>query len=241
MKGKRLISGVVALTIVLTCMTTVMRANALSIGDIPTFSEYRISYNSDNSVSEFLNSATNVENVDIFSDTAFNMNGRTYYEGVILNGHYGNENWCTASFNVENIDSLSFTLGHVDDANGDDGTLNIYLDNEYYETYNLSKDMNNENIEIDVSNNSVIRFNIANPGSYKEGTYGIADIIIEKSLIGDVNMDGKFTVTDVVLLQQWLLAVPDTHLANWKVADFYDDNKLNVFDLCLMKKALIEK
>jgi len=60
-------------------------------------------------------------------------------------------------------------------------------------------------------------------------------------LMGDVNADGSFNVADVVLLQKWLLAVPNTDLANWKAADFYDDQILNVFDLCLMKRALIEK
>ena len=58
-------------------------------------------------------------------------------------------------------------------------------------------------------------------------------------MMGDVNADGDFTISDVVLLQKWLLAVPDTNLANWKAADFCKDNKLNVFDLCLMKRTLI--
>jgi len=58
---------------------------------------------------------------------------------------------------------------------------------------------------------------------------------------GDVSGDGTFGVSDVILFQKWLLGVHDTHLTNWKAADFYADNKLNVFDLCLMKKALIEK
>lgn len=58
-------------------------------------------------------------------------------------------------------------------------------------------------------------------------------------LCGDVNSDNKFDVTDVVLLQKWLLAVPDTKLANWKAADFYADERLDVFDLCLMKRKLL--
>lgn len=58
---------------------------------------------------------------------------------------------------------------------------------------------------------------------------------------GDVNSDGEFNVADVVLLQKWLLAVPDTNLANWKAANFLYDDRLDVFDLCLMKRALIEK
>ena len=64
-----------------------------------------------------------------------------------------------------------------------------------------------------------------------------ADVIGNASSFvkGDVNDDGDFNISDVVQLQKWLLAVPDTHLANWKAADFCDD----VFDLTLMKRALI--
>ena len=56
---------------------------------------------------------------------------------------------------------------------------------------------------------------------------------------GDCNCDGEFNVSDVVLLQKWLLAVPDTHIEDWKAADLCKDNKLDVFDLCLMKRKLI--
>lgn len=58
---------------------------------------------------------------------------------------------------------------------------------------------------------------------------------------GDVNGDGSFNVADVVLFQKWLLNAPDVKLDNWWAADFCQDGKLDVFDLCLMKKALIEK
>jgi len=60
-------------------------------------------------------------------------------------------------------------------------------------------------------------------------------------LRGDVNADGEFTISDAVLLQKWLLAVPDTKLANWRAADLCEDNRLDVFDLCLMKRELIAK
>lgn len=56
---------------------------------------------------------------------------------------------------------------------------------------------------------------------------------------GDVNADGKFTVADIVLMQKWLLAVPDVHLADWKAGDLCADDKLDVFDLCLMKRKLL--
>ena len=47
-------------------------------------------------------------------------------------------------------------------------------------------------------------------------------------LMGDVNCDDAFNVTDVVLLQKWLLAVPDTHLENWKAVNFCNDDRLDL-------------
>ena len=65
---------------------------------------------------------------------------------------------------------------------------------------------------------------------------------IEDSYIsGDVNSDGSFDIADLVLLQKWLLAVPDTDLANWKAADLSRNERLDAFDLCLMKRALFAK
>ena len=57
---------------------------------------------------------------------------------------------------------------------------------------------------------------------------------------GDANDDGEFNIADAVLLQKWLLAVPDTDMKNWKAVDFCNDNVLNVFDLCMMKRELIQ-
>lgn len=68
-----------------------------------------------------------------------------------------------------------------------------------------------------------------------------ANVTVTKSeySMGDVNLDGEFDVADVVLLQKWLLAVPDIELKHWENADFYEDGMLNVFDLCMMREQLI--
>lgn len=58
---------------------------------------------------------------------------------------------------------------------------------------------------------------------------------------GDVNSDGELNIADAVLLQKWLLAFSDTNLPDWNRADLYRDGRLDIFDLCLMKRALIEK
>ena len=57
---------------------------------------------------------------------------------------------------------------------------------------------------------------------------------------GDVNNDGTFTIADVVLLQKWILTKPDATLKNWKAGDLCEDGKLNVLDLCMMKRKLVE-
>ena len=62
----------------------------------------------------------------------------------------------------------------------------------------------------------------------------------EDTLLGDINADGSFNIADIVLLQKWLLGVSDVTLPNWKAADFCEDKKLNVLDLCMMKRKLVE-
>ena len=59
-------------------------------------------------------------------------------------------------------------------------------------------------------------------------------------LRGDVNADGVFDIADAVLLQKWLLAVPDTHPADWQAADLSGDDRLDGTDFCLMKRALTD-
>lgn len=58
---------------------------------------------------------------------------------------------------------------------------------------------------------------------------------------GDANNDGSLNITDVVLLQKWLLAEPDVHFETWCSVDMNHDSRLDVFDLCLMKRALLDK
>lgn len=52
----------------------------------------------------------------------------------------------------------------------------------------------------------------------------------------DVNSDGEFNTADIVVFQKWLLG--SGTLANWKAADIYHDDKLDSFDLVLMKQLI---
>lgn len=57
-------------------------------------------------------------------------------------------------------------------------------------------------------------------------------------LPGDVNADGAFNIADVVMLQKWLLQ-DGTQLTDWEAGDLVQDQKLNAFDFCAMKRALL--
>ena len=62
-----------------------------------------------------------------------------------------------------------------------------------------------------------------------------------EEVIGDVNDDGEFTVLDIVALQKWLLAVPGATLKNNDAADMDKNDIIDIFDLGLMKRALLEQ
>lgn len=55
---------------------------------------------------------------------------------------------------------------------------------------------------------------------------------------GDVNADGIFDLSDVVMLQKWLLGAGE--LTDWGAGDLCQDDRLNGFDLCAMKRMLVE-
>ena len=55
--------------------------------------------------------------------------------------------------------------------------------------------------------------------------------------LGDVTMDGKFSVSDIIAVQKWILG--QGKLSNWENADFDKNGQIDVFDLALMKRELI--
>lgn len=59
-----------------------------------------------------------------------------------------------------------------------------------------------------------------------------------KQLLGDANLDGEVSVTDAVMLQKWLLCAGT--LTCWENADLSKDERIDIFDLCLLKRMIIE-
>lgn len=73
------------------------------------------------------------------------------------------------------------------------------------------------------------------------GNAGTDSVSFKVIKFGDCNDDGELTVSDAVILQKWLLSVPDAKLDNWESADMNDDGVIDIFDMVLMRQALIKK
>ena len=58
------------------------------------------------------------------------------------------------------------------------------------------------------------------------------------SVYGDVNLDGELKVSDIVLLQKYLLSAETLTKYQYETADLNKDGKVDTFDLCLIRKAL---
>lgn len=68
----------------------------------------------------------------------------------------------------------------------------------------------------------------------------IEDISVpDKSIEGDINADGEFNVSDAVILQKWLLNVSDSAPDDWNAGNLFDDDRLDIFDLVIMKQKLV--
>lgn len=59
----------------------------------------------------------------------------------------------------------------------------------------------------------------------------------EPVIEGDVNADGKFSLSDAVMMQKYLLNKGE--LTDRKAGDLCKDNCINIFDLCKMKESLM--
>ncbi|MDE5765291.1 MAG: RICIN domain-containing protein, partial [Ruminococcus sp.] len=60
----------------------------------------------------------------------------------------------------------------------------------------------------------------------------------KKTVIGDVNADGDFNISDLIMMQKFLLG--NGTLTDWKTGDLCKDEKIDVFDMIMMRKLIIK-
>ena len=108
---------------------------------------------------------------------------------------------------------------------------------EIGETYDTAQD--NGYVYFLRTDGSIWQYNL-DTKQWKESLAGIIPVE-KKEVKGDVNDDGELSIADIVLFQKWLLGVPGTHLADWEAGNLCDDDRLDTFDLCMMRKELLSE
>lgn len=146
------------------------------------------------------------------------------------------------SYNIGHIGNEYYGAGIIDGSYDSKEMNNV--ENSYYLNSSASCGIGNVKNDTVVSPNeaSMKKENFAKTLGdafvYVEGDYPKLAWEINEFILGDVNADKKFNISDVVMLQKWLLGAGE--LTNWKAGDLCEDNIINAFDLCLMKRKLIE-
>ena len=135
------------------------------------------------------------------------------------------DNKCYLAVNTQNPDELYV----------------YYLNNNIWEqTGNLlSTDIVN-NLSLAYSNNKLYCSYYTDSGTAIIRQLKIDSSNQNVSITGDINADGKFDISDVILLKNWLLGIADTDIADWKAGDVCQDGILDIFDLCRMKQMLLQ-
>ncbi len=124
-----------------------------------------------------------------------------------------------------------------------DGRMHFWLNNECFgkEMTALSVEQLRENYcaAADLAENNIIFSWNHYYASDSSLNSQFAEFSAE-TLKGDVNLDGKLSIADLVLFHKWLLGVPDIRLRDRNAADLCADRRLDAFDLCLMRRTIIE-
>ena len=144
-------------------------------------------------VSNLLERRFNSSNISVYSgtsrNTGFNMNGRTYYQGVIFNTSII-DSYSAVSFNVENLSKLSWTIGHVDGEENSKATMKVYIDDdEQSDTRALTWNMELEEYELDIPEGSkVVRIEVPST----KVKYAMADFKADSLDAGEEHIVPKY-------------------------------------------------
>ncbi|MBR2282912.1 MAG: leucine-rich repeat protein [Ruminococcus sp.] len=127
------------------------------------------------------------------------------------------------------------------DPNGGSGTVVIYHQEELGSVYKIPECVFTPP-ENKIFDHWEIEGVVYEPGDtiVLEGDMTLVPIWKISDIRGDVNCDGSVNIADAVVLQRWLLAVPDTGLANWQNADICEDSRLDAFDMAMLRQLLTE-
>ena len=147
---------------------------------------------------EFIAGGLNASSAKIYAhsseDGTFNMNGRTYSQGVVFTGKnsYGT-NTAEISYNTENINEISCTWGHVDNSKMTGATVSVYLDDVLTEKIPLTATMAVLEHKIDVSSASVLRISLE---IEENAQYAMAETVVDGAKPSELHLTPKYSTAE---------------------------------------------
>lgn len=104
--------------------------------------------------------------------------GKDVTEGIMLQDRAGVS--FTASYALWNTDSkyntMTFTVGHVDGTRDEDATLEVYLDGELSQSYDLEWDVAPKTINLPLNRSANVKLLVVKSDLHSQAGYGIYDI-----------------------------------------------------------------
>ncbi len=108
---------------------------------------------------------------------SFNMNGRTYNQGVVFTGQYSYQaSTATISYNTKDINTLSWVWGHLDNTSMTGATVSIYHDDVLMDKYTLSANMSQQEYTVDVSETSILKISVT---FNEDAKFALADVTVD--------------------------------------------------------------
>lgn len=163
------------------------------------------------STSEIIKNAYNViQGQKCLSDavvSSFNVNGRTYYNGILFSTSSGDTTG-SVTFNTENCNKLSFSVGKADDAAAKSGVLNIYYDGVKRESIKLDPFMNAKELEFDVKNVKNVRAEI----DVSASEYALMDIKADALTVEHSHEYPRYSSSEELLENAYNFPSADVHM-----------------------------
>lgn len=116
----------------------------------------------------------------------------------------------------------------------------------YFNYEDIVETLANEGTTVDDMTNMFISANSAAAKIY--GLYAVpvgsgntenTESTDDEKIIGDLNLDGNVTITDIVILSKYLVKQQTLTEAQYNIADVNADEKINVFDLVALRKIVL--
>ncbi len=145
-------------------------------------------------VAAFLNAGYDRKRATVYdgtsTETGFQMMGKTFYQGVVLDDGYILSLWSSdipksyISFNVEEYNSIIFTLGHIDGEEGYDAYLDIYLDDVLVYRIDCGTSMSLTRYYFDTNGAGSVRFYLDDKDELNghDSHYGLGNIVLNRDL-----------------------------------------------------------